>query len=645
MIDVIVSGFVQGVYYALLSLGIVLIYRQSRVLNFAHGSIATFAGYIAYATLSAGAPYWLASSCSIVGGILAALVVEALAVRPLSGESEHTTAIGTIGAGLMIIGGVALAFGTTQVAFPSPIDGKVISFSVGALRIGGHQILAIIVTLALSAIILLVLEFTRLGIALRAASEGALTAEMLGVDTARMRQVVWGASGALAAIAALLIVPDHYLDPNFITDFMISAFVAVVLGGLESIVGVIAGGILFGIASALFSYFCTERLSNSFAFVSILILLLILPHGLFGKSRKQVAEPKIGGRSRISLGFKKGHAVIAPFLTLLTRRGGTWVAILLAVGATLVAPAVIPAPYVYTMATIAGMFVAVTSQNLVTGYSGQFSIGQSGFMVIGAYVAVLMQINLHTPFLISVFAAAILSGVCGLVLGFPAIRLSGIYLALLTMTFALAMPELAAFPDHITGGGMGLQVPPASIMGASISGTWGLYYLAVAVFWIVLVLVYGVTSSPIGRSWLAIRNSELGATSIGINVPRVKVQVFCVGAALAGVSGATTVTLVGYLSPDNYTLWTAVFLLLGIIVGGSASTLGSVFGAVFIVLLPILFAGLPEIPQIAYGAAVLIFLLIAPEGLAAFFVPRQSISRQENAHAGAIGTLVAKRKV
>ena len=237
MVDVIISGIVQGIYYALLSLGIVLIYRQSRVLNFAHGSIATFAGYIAYAALSAGAPYWLAASCAIISGILAALIVEAVVVRPLSGESEHTIAIGTIGAGLMIIGGVALAFGTTQVALPPPIGGEAIGLPVGSVRIGGHQLLAVVVTLSLGAIVLLVLEFTRLGIALRAASEGAVTAEMLGVNVVQMRGVVWGTSGALAAIAALLIVPDHYLDPNFITDFMISAFVAVVLGGLESIVG------------------------------------------------------------------------------------------------------------------------------------------------------------------------------------------------------------------------------------------------------------------------------------------------------------------------------------------------------------------------------------------------------------------------
>lgn len=633
MESVLLSGMIQGVYYALVSLGLVLIYRHSRILNFAHASVASFSAYVAYAALGNGVPYWVAALLAILAGVVISLLVEALVVRPLSRMPGHVAATGTIAVSMIVIGSASWMFGTMQHALPPPVQ-SALSVMVGSMTLGSNQVLAVIVTAVLVAAILLVLEYTTFGVTLRAISEGPLTAQLLGMNVRLMGQIVWAASGALGAIAALLITPENYLDSTFLTDFMITAFVAVVLGGLESVAGVVLGGVLFGIASALFSYFVTERLANTFAFVAILVVLFVLPHGLLGKSSKRVNEPTIiKGDAWVSrMGDLKWLAVLS---RLQGKRGhDVFIGVMLLF--TLLTPAFVPGPYIFTCAMVAVMFLAVTSQNFVAGYSGQFTVGRSGFMVVGAFASVVLQVHWGWSFLPALVASAILSGAVGLVLAGAAVRLTGIYLALLTIAFALALPELAAFPKSLTGGGTGMQTPPTFIFGWRISGTYALYWMSVAMVWLVFIVLRMLTESPIARAWLAVRDSEPGAASIGFNVQRTKVEVFCIGAVLAGISGALAASLVGFLNPENFTLWTSFFLLVAVIVGGSGSVLGSLIGAVFIVIVPVLFAGLPEVPRIAYGLILFFFLLLAPQGCAAPLLrTRAAGAPQLRKHSGA----------
>jgi ABC-type branched-subunit amino acid transport system permease subunit len=614
MESVLLSGVIQGVYYALVSLGLVLVYRQSRILNFAHAAVATFSAYVAYAALGKGLPYWAAAVLAVFAGVALSLLVEALVVRPLSRMPGHVAAIGTIAVSMIVIGCTSWLFGTSQLALPPAVP-QAFSLTVGSMTLGSNQVLTVVVTAMLVGAILLVLEYTTFGVALRAISEGPLTAQLLGVNVRRMGQIVWAASGALGAIAALLITPENYLDASFLTDFMITAFVAVVLGGLESVPGVVLGGILFGMASALFSYFVTERLANTFAFAAILVVLFVLPHGLLGKSTKRVNEPTI-----VNGGGWTSRMARTKWLAFLSRmQAGRSEAVFIAglLLFTLLAPALVPGPYIFTCAMVAVMFLAVTSQNFVAGYSGQFTVGQSGFMVVGAYTSVLLQVHWGWTFLPAIAASAVLSGAVGLVLAGPAVRLTGVYLALLTIAFALALPELAAFPGAATGGGSGMQTPAASIFGLRLSGTYALYWMCVAIVWATFAVLRLLTSSPIARAWLAVRDSEPGAASIGFDVQRTKIKVFCIGAVLAGISGALAAPLVGFLNPENFTLWTSFFLLVAVIVGGSGSMLGSLIGAAFIVVVPVLFSGLPEVPRIAYGLILYVFLLLAPRGCAA----------------------------
>jgi branched-chain amino acid transport system permease protein len=236
-------------------------------------------------------------------------------------------------------------------------------------------------------------------------------------------------------------------------------------------------------------------------------------------------------------------------------------------------------------------------------------------MVVGGYATALLATNNHLSLVWVLLFSMIVSSAVGAALSFTAARLSGVYLALLTLTFALALPELAGLPAG-TGGADGLFVPTQTVFGVALRGSTNLYlFCLITALFVTIVFQFAAKRSP-GRRWRAVRDTEAGARSIGIRVERVKIAVVAIGGALAGLAAALTVLLIGYVSPESFTLWTAIYLLAAVVIGGSSSVIGSILGAAFITLVPVYTASYPELPQILFGAAVVATILFAPRGLA-----------------------------
>jgi branched-chain amino acid transport system permease protein len=303
-----------------------------------------------------------------------------------------------------------------------------------------------------------------------------------------------------------------------------------------------------------------------------------------------------------------------------------WGLAIAAIAVLYIAVLVLPRSRIYELAAIAAIFPAVLGQNLVSGYGGQASIGQSGFMVAGAYVAMLMVSKWSVPLVVALGAGVVVAGLVAVLLAVAATRLSGVYLALVTISFALAMPELASFPESVTGGALGLTVESKSLAGIGLVDT-GTVYVVLLTICVALGLVFwlAASGSP-GRRWRAVRDSEPGAASIGIPVRQAKIWMVALGGGLAGLAGVLSAQLVGFLAPDQFTLWTSVYLLAAVIVGGSSSILGTVLGAAFITVVPIETASLPELTQIIFGAAILAAVTLAPQGLAQ--IARQPFPRR-----------------
>jgi branched-chain amino acid transport system permease protein len=611
MSAVIVSGLIAGFLYALLGSGLVIVYRESHVLNFAHGSVGTVAAFVLVELTNGGWPYLPAAVLAVAAAALLSVAIEFLVIRRLGAVSEFTISIATLGVGLLIIGLVNWRWGGAPFAMRPPIKTSW-TVHVFGLAVGSTQVIAIVLTLLVFAGLYLLVERTRFGLAMRAVSEGPITADMLGVSLARVRAGSWALAGALAGAAGILISPIYYLDPQYLTSFMITVFAAIVIGGLESIGGVLAGGLIFGVGQALLGYYIDARLSATVAFISIAVMLLFFPNGLFGRRLHKVVEPVI--RRSFSAGVtlsaeRLGERLTAAVLYAKSVLGVGGIAVLFLV------PWLFSSLTVFRLALVAATFIAVLGQNVITGYGGQSSIGQSGFMVVGGYATALLATNYHLSLIWVLLLSMIVSSAVGALLSFTAARLSGVYLALLTLTFALALPELAGLPAG-TGGADGLFVPTQTVFGVALKGSTNLYlFCLIAALVVTIVFQFAAQGSP-GRRWRAVRDSEAGARSIGIPVERVKIAVVAIGGALAGLAAALTVLLIGYVSPESFTLWTAIYLLAAVVIGGSSSVIGSILGAAFITLVPVYTASYPELPQILFGAAVVVTIMFAPRGLA-----------------------------
>src|SRR5262245_2858947 len=223
----------------------------------------------------------------------------------------------------------------------------------------------------------------------------------------------------------------------------------------------------------------------------------------------------------------------------------------------------------------------------LAGYTGLVSLGHAAFLGIGAYAHVFFIHDWHLPWIVSVALAAVVTAAAGVLVGLPALRMTGVYLSIATLAFALIIQEVFTRWDRVTGGLKGKPVDKAVIFGVSFASDLTFYFLCLAVLIGALWLTANVLRSPTGRAWVAIRDSEIAAQSMGVNLAVYKTSAFAYSAGLMGVAGALFAHKIGFLAPDIFTVLLSIQLLLMVVVGGLGSLHGALYGAVFVALLPV----------------------------------------------------------
>jgi len=263
-------------------------------------------------------------------------------------------------------------------------------------------------------------------------------------------------------------------------------------------------------------------------------------------------------------------------------------------------------------AGVATFFVAILGLNLLTGYTGQISLGHGAFMMIGGYTTAILNSRHGWSVISTMPIAALVAFGVGVLVGIPALRLSGAYLALATFAVALVVPALALKYDHFTGGRQGILLPFRS-------GHW-LYVTAWSVAAISLVLAWLIVRGRTGRTFRAIRDSEVAAMSSGISLHVYKTLAFGISAAFAGAAGSLFVIENNFAQPDEFSLFLSIQLLIGVAVGGLGALSGVIFGALFIELLPIWAQNVSQqAPAVIQGLAVILAMFLLPGGVAGLF--------------------------
>lgn len=301
----------------------------------------------------------------------------------------------------------------------------------------------------------------------------------------------------------------------------------------------------------------------------------------------------------------------------------------------------VPLGYVLYLVSL-GLIYAVVALglNLLFGYAGQFSLGHAGFFAIGAYTSAILTARAQVPFIVALPAAGFLTAAIGFMLGLPALRLSGLYLAVATLGFGLAIPQLILWQGGITGGAMGLHslplaaIPLGPLPAIVFRTDQDYYYLALGVLILATVFARNVVTSDTGRAFISIRDSEVAARAMGVNLVRYKTTAFALSAFYAGIGGSLYAHLLHGISPEDFTIFLSIDFVTMIVLGGLGSVSGALLGAFLLTLLQNSLTRLPIVRDfqnlyiVVLGAILILTITFFPRGLAGGW---QSLRRRGSA--------------
>jgi branched-chain amino acid transport system permease protein len=289
VLQLLISGIAQGCIYGLIALGFVLIYKATETVSFAQGDLMMVGAFIALGVMTfAGLPFWIAVPAAIAGMALVGFGAERLVLRPILGQPAFAIVMVTIGIGYVARGRITMIPGIGTETHALEVPYKNINFNAGGLVLAAEQLVVITVTALLCVGLYLGFRFTRVGVAMQAASQNQLAAYYMGIPVRRLNSMVWALAAVVAAVAGLLLAPITFVHANM--GFVgLKAFPAAVVGGFGSLPGAIVGGLVIGCVESFAGFYLPEGFKDVAAYVVVLIMLMLKPNGLFGERlRKKV---------------------------------------------------------------------------------------------------------------------------------------------------------------------------------------------------------------------------------------------------------------------------------------------------------------------------------------------------------------------
>jgi len=277
--------------------------------------------------------------------------------------------------------------------------------------------------------------------------------------------------------------------------------------------------------------------------------------------------------------------------------------------------------HVFQMAMVLSYAIALVGLNILTGYSGQISLGHGAFLAIGAYTTAILIDKYDMHYALTIPLAALICFVAGFLFGLPALRLEGHYLALATFSLAVALPQLLKF-KHLEGGVQGIVImkpesPLKEIMGLQINADRWMYFVSLFIAIMMFILARNILKGRVGRALIAIRDHPIAASSMGINTSLYKSLAFGVSALFTGVAGSLSALLISFVAPDSFNVFLSIILLVGMVIGGAATLSGALWGALFIQFIPNLADEISKAaPWAIYGVSMIAFMYLMPMGIA-----------------------------
>lgn len=609
-LPVLLFGTIVGMAYGLLAAGLVIVYRTSRVINFAHGDLGAFAAAVfGVLVVQWHVPYWLAFPAGLAVGAAMAALTEVAVVRRLRNAPRLMSIVATLGVGQFAL---LLGFAINQQAgaghlFPQPTG--LPDFMFGGLRVSpafsGMLILSPLMVLALG----LFLKRTRYGVGIRSASDNPETARMVGIFASRMSSLAWGLAGCLAAFTAILTQPTRgFSSPEvFGPSLLLLALAAAVLARMTSIPLAVLSGVVIGLIEQ------TVRWNYPFGgAVEVVLFVLILVTLMLQRQRGRREEEKGSWAS-----VQAARPLPAELRSLPAVRNLGRTTLIASIAFALILPFLVSNTAATALTIIFAFAIVALSIGVVTGLGGQLTLGQFALAGVGAVVS--YQVSSRTGwFPLSFLYAGVAAGLVALLLGLPALRIRGLLITVTTLAFALAAPAGIFGHELLFGGGVDPGRP--IIYDHALETGREYYFVGLFTLLVALVLVRNVRRSGFGRLLVAIRDNEDAARAFSVSATAVKMYGFVFAGFISGIGGAMYGHALSNISELTFPVAASIDVAKIAVIGGISMMSGPLIGALFVIGIPS-FVPLGTASLAATSLGQLLIIMYLPRGLVQLVVP------------------------
>lgn len=622
--DILFDGLIQGLVYSLVAFGLLLIYRATGVINFAHGQIGAFGGYImALLQIRYNIAYGLSLPIALICGVVLGVAAE-LVLRRLFTQPRLLLFVATLGL-TQVIQLLQLRLPipdeqATNVSFPVLISG---SWKVAGVNVTGPQLTVLLFVPALMLFLGWLFHRSAFGMNVRATADNFPAARLAGIGVRSVSTKVWALAGLIAALSALLIAPlqsgsiasvQNALGPKM----LLLSLVAAMVGRMKSFTWTLVGGLLAGVVDR---FLITWSLSGDLpagSNIAVLFVVIIVVLFTVGRSASMKDETwQLTSKVRAARVELTKHPLY---------RGLTFSGFALIAGLALILPSQVDkASDMLKFSSIPVYLIIALSVTVVTGWGGQLSLGQFGFVALGSYFTIYYANDL--PYLVALPIGITWGVLAAIIVGIPALRVKGLYLAVVTLGFGLAIRSWFIVGEKFAPGGggsaqlnvdrnKGFRLIFWTVKGKNFDGV---YYFVLLMAVLAIVLVWRIRRTGIGRSIIATRDNETASSAYTVAPNRAKLLAFAVSGGLAALAGGLLplVARNAQFKVDGllFDFDESLRIVSVAVVGGIGSITGAVLGTLLIIAVPLFFDGTKQVELFASGFGMLIVLLYFPSGL------------------------------
>ena len=614
---VLLQGLILGLDYGLLALGLVLVYRTSRVLNFAQGQMGVVAAVLlAKLVEDYHVAYWPALLLCLVAGGLTGAATE-LVLRRLYDRPRLIVMVATIGIEQVLFVVTLLPFISPKhlfASYPVPIH---TGFQIGGELFQPGDLVSLIGAPLVVAAFAVFFVRSPYGLAMRAMAENRDSARLAGIWVKRTSTLAWMLAGVLSAVTAILASPDeaNAFSQALGPELLLRALAAALLAAMTSFVVAFAAGIALGVIENVLLWNLHQ--TSTVEVIMFLVLLVVL----VARVRSLRTGPRDEERSSWEFGSAAARAAAGAVRERLRQvsLGG-------AAALALVLPAFLDNSRTFLFSRIFVFAVIAVSLTILTGWAGQLSLGHFAFVAIGAVVTA--RLVGHWPLILVLMVGGATSSVVAVLVGLPALRIKGLYLAVTTLGLALVMQvsvlntPCARVPLTRWHVCTGLPDPAStlvkrpSLFGVSLASQRATYYLVLGVLIVALWVARTWRDRGTARDLIAVRDNEVAAAAMGLRVTRAKLTAFALSGFLAGVAGVCFALVTQRFQASTFDPSQSILMVAMVIIGGLGSIEGAVLGALYLIGIPAIFGSTTTVQFVTSGVGLTLFILFLPGGLA-----------------------------